>query len=117
MAVAAAALCALATACEDDPSQQPAATPTPATAADPASPWEDEFDSADPFTALVVQLSWEQQTSQDKQAMCSDISMYGVDWAASALEEGDTTPYKDTGMINWKRAAEMIEERCRVEGY
>jgi hypothetical protein len=60
------------------------------------------------MTQTVVDLSWDQQTEADKNAMCGGIAMFGADWAAEQMQLGAGA---DTG-IDWDRAAQLVEVKC-----
>lgn len=59
------------------------------------------------MTQLVVNLSWEQQTEDDRDAMCLGISLYGTDWAADQMRSG-----AGDESVDWDRAAELVEQKC-----
>ena len=56
---------------------------------------------------LVVELSWAQQTEDDRDAMCLGISLYGTDWAADQMRSG-----AGDESVDWDRAAELVEQKC-----
>lgn len=58
-------------------------------------------------TQLVVDLSWNQQTEQDRDAMCLGISLYGTGWAADQMHAG-----AGDESVDWDRAAELVEQKC-----
>ncbi|MFB7440227.1 hypothetical protein ACFC01_18020 [Streptomyces mirabilis] len=70
----------------------------------PATPAPDPED----MTQTVVDLSWNQQTEADKNAMCDGIAMFGPDWAAQQMQLGAGP---ETG-IDWDRAAQLVEKKC-----
>lgn len=100
--VTAVALLAL-TACSsnDQPAAVETATVQPAPEPTPTPTFDDDM------TALVVDLSWSQQTEDDKDAMCLGVGLYGPEWAAEqmAAGAGDDT-------VDWPRAAELVEQKC-----
>ncbi|MEU0207373.1 hypothetical protein [Streptomyces canus] len=61
----------------------------------------------DDMTALVVDLSWSQQTEDDKDAMCLGVGLYGPEWAAEQMATG-----AGDDSIDWQRAAELVEQKC-----
>ena len=61
------------------------------------------------MTAAVVDLSWKQQTEEDKDAMCQSIALYGPGWAAQQMELGAAT---DIDGVDWDRAAELVAQKC-----
>ncbi|MFF7949113.1 hypothetical protein [Streptomyces griseorubiginosus] len=101
--ITALAITALAlTACTSTDQPAPAETitiqaPTP----DPTPTLDDDM------TQLVVDLSWEQQTEDDKDAMCQGIALYGPDWAAEQMQQG-----AGDSVVDWDRAAELVEQKC-----
>jgi hypothetical protein len=58
-------------------------------------------------TQLVVDLSWQQQTEDDRDAMCLGISLYGTAWAADQMQLG-----AGDESVDWDRAAELVEQKC-----
>jgi hypothetical protein len=104
-AICAAAVLAL-TACTSagssdsgDSSDNPATTTVIETT--PAAPTDDDM------TQLVVDMSWDQQTEADKNAMCGGIAMFGADWAAEQMRVG-----AGNESVDWDRAAELVEVKC-----
>lgn len=63
--------------------------------------------ASDDMTTLIVDITWQQQTEDDKDAMCLGIGVYGPEWAAEqmAADAGDDS-------IDWQRAAELVAEKC-----
>ncbi|WP_020116797.1 hypothetical protein [Streptomyces canus] len=61
----------------------------------------------DDMTELVVDLSWEQQTKDDKDAMCLGIAVGGPEWAAEQMQQG-----AGDSSVDWNRAAELVEQKC-----
>lgn len=61
----------------------------------------------DDMTQLVVDISWEQQTEDDKDAMCMGIGLYGPGWAAEQMQAG-----AGDSSVDWQRAAELVEQKC-----
>jgi ABC-type Fe3+-hydroxamate transport system substrate-binding protein len=102
-AICAAAVLAL-TACtsagSSDSSDAPAAT-TVIETTDPAP-------AADDMTQTIVDLSWDQQTEADKDAMCTGIAAFGNDWAAEQMQAGAG----DNTGIDWDQAAQLVEAKC-----
>ncbi|MGW3135923.1 hypothetical protein [Streptomyces sp. NPDC001139] len=94
------------TGCSSHDQPAPAVTVTAAPAPEPTTPAPDR--TAD-MTALVVDLSWEQQTEADKDAMCGGIRLYGPGWAAEQMELGAAT---DVDGIDWDQAAELVAQKC-----
>ncbi|MFF7946997.1 hypothetical protein [Streptomyces griseorubiginosus] len=90
------------TACTSTDQPAPAETITvEATTPDPTPTLDDDM------TQLVVDLSWEQQTEDDKDAMCQGIALYGPDWAAEQMQQG-----AGDSVVDWDRAAELVEQKC-----
>ena len=58
-------------------------------------------------TQLVVDLSWQQQTEDDRDAMCLGISLYGTAWAADQMQAG-----AGDQSVDWDQAAELVEQKC-----
>lgn len=114
-----AVLCAISTACSADGDRpEPAVTVTETAdmvPSDPTSPWEDDKVPADPFTALVVQLVWQEQTEDDKQGLCEGLEFFGPEIVAGFLRESE--PGQDTSDVDEDLAVEMLGDRCRKEGY
>ena len=102
-AILAAAVLAL-TACTSTPDtsvDNPATTTiTETTPADPAPDSED-------MTQTVVDLSWDQQTEADKDAMCFGLALYGTDWGAEQMRIG-----AGNESVDWDRAAVLVEQKC-----
>jgi len=61
----------------------------------------------DDMTQLVVDISWGQQTEDDKDAMCLGIGVYGAEWAAEQMQAG-----AGDDSVDWDRAAELVEQKC-----
>ncbi|MFF7550916.1 hypothetical protein ACFZCU_46040 [Streptomyces canus] len=100
--IAATALTALAlTACTT--TAEPAATRTVTVQA----PTPDPTPASDDMTQLVVDISWGQQSEDDKDAMCLGIGVYGTDWAAEQMQAG-----AGDDSVDWDRAAELVEQKC-----
>lgn len=59
------------------------------------------------MTRLVVDLSWTQQTEDDRDAMCLGISLYGTGWAAEQMRAG-----AGDESVDWERGAELVEQKC-----
>jgi hypothetical protein len=59
------------------------------------------------MTALVVDLSWNQQSENDKDAMCFGIELGGPEWAAEQMRAG-----AGDSSVDWQRAAELVEAKC-----
>ena len=98
-AVAALAL----TACSSN--DQPAATQTVTVQPTPEPAPTLSLD--DDMTALVVDISWSQQTEDDKDAMCFGIELGGPKWAAEQMAAG-----AGDDSVDWQRAAELVEAKC-----
>ena len=81
---------------------RPAATETVTVEAAPPEPTLD-----DDMTQLVVDLSWEQQTEDDKDAMCLGVGLYGPEWAAEQMAAG-----AGDDSVDWQRAAELVAQKC-----
>ena len=99
---AAIALLAL-TACSSN--DQPAATQTVTVRPTPEPTPTLSLD--DDMTALVVDISWGQQSEDDKDAMCLGIGVYGPEWAAEQMAAG-----AGDDSVDWQRAAELVEQKC-----
>jgi uncharacterized protein involved in copper resistance len=89
-----------------------ACTSTPDTSVDnPATTTVIETTDATPadddMTQTVVDLSWDQQTEADKNAMCSGIAMFGSEWAAEQMRIG-----AGNESVDWDRAAVLVEAKC-----
>lgn len=123
LAVTLAVVCAISTACSEgggrpDPAvtvtevETPVYVPEPN---DPTSPWEDDKVPADPFTALVVQLSWQEQSDADKRDFCEGLELFGPEIVADFFRESATG--QDNSDVDEDLAVEMLEDRCRKEGY
>lgn len=63
--------------------------------------------TAEDMTQLVVDLSWQQQTEDDRDAMCIGITLYGTGWAADQMHAG-----AGDESVDWERAAELVEQKC-----
>lgn len=103
-AILAAAVLTL-TACTSTPdtsSDNPATTTVIETTstADPAPDPED-------MTQTVVDLSWDQQTEADKDAMCFGLALYGTSWGAEQMRIG-----AGNESVDWDRAAVLVEQKC-----
>lgn len=121
LAVTLVVLCAMSTACGGGGEPLvPAVTETEAPVydpvpSDPTSPWEDDKVAADPFTALVVRLAWQVQEDAEKQGFCEGLEVFGPEVVADffrykAKEHSGESVDEDL-------AVEMLEDRCREEGY
>jgi hypothetical protein len=103
-AICAAAVLAL-TACTSagsrDSSDNPATTTITETETTPPAPTDDDM------TQLVVDMSWDQQTEADKNAMCGGIAMFGTAWAAEQMRIG-----AGNESVDWDRAAVLVEAKC-----
>jgi uncharacterized protein involved in copper resistance len=89
-----------------------ACTSTPDTSGDnPATTTVIETTDATPttddMTQNVVDLSWDQQTEADKNAMCGGIAMFGSEWAAEQMRIG-----AGNESVDWDRAAVLVEQKC-----
>ncbi|MFE3031551.1 hypothetical protein ACFXKY_07870 [Streptomyces canus] len=91
------------TACTTTHTPAPDATITVTSQPDPV----EQPTLTDDMTQLVVDLSWEQQTEDDKDAMCQGITLYGPDWAAEQMQAG-----AGDSSVDWDRAAELVEQKC-----
>lgn len=105
---------------DDSASADPVVTATE-TATDPVSPWENDYTDSDPFTALVVEMTWLEQDEQHKQDMCDGITLFGPEVAAEFLREGAQSADPDgdvsDSQVDYDLAARMYEEKCVAEGY
>lgn len=123
LAVALAVLCAISTACGktgDLPTPTVTVTEAEATVydpvpSDPTSPWEDDKVAADPFTALVVLLAWQEQEDAEKQSFCEGLEVFGPKIVADFFR--DKAADHSGEDVDEDLAVEMLEERCRKEGY
>ena len=61
----------------------------------------------DDMTQNIVDLSWDQQTEADKNAMCFGLALYGTSWGAEQMRIG-----AGNDSVNWDRAAQMVEAKC-----
>lgn len=61
----------------------------------------------DDMTDLVVDLTWQQQTEDDKDAMCLGLAAYGTEWGAEQMRLGA----RDES-VDWERAAVLVEQKC-----
>lgn len=94
------------TGCSSDHQAAPEVTVTAAPAPEPTTAAPDRTTD---MTAQLVDLSWEQQTEADKDAMCQSIQLYGPGWAAEQMELGAAT---DIDGIDWDQAAELVAQKC-----
>jgi hypothetical protein len=67
----------------------------------------DAAPAADDMTQTIVDLSWDQQTEADKNAMCGGIAMFGTRWAAEQMRIG-----AGNESVDWDRAAVLVEAKC-----
>jgi hypothetical protein len=67
----------------------------------------DPTPTTDDTTQNVVDLSWDQQTEADKNAMCGGIAMFGTRWAAEQMRIG-----AGNESVDWDRAAVLVEAKC-----
>ncbi len=82
--------------------------PTPAETVTVEAPTPDPTPTLDDdMTQLVVDLSWEQQTEDDRDAMCLGIAVGGPEWAADQMRQsaGDS-------VVDWDQAAVLVEQKC-----
>lgn len=93
------------TACSTSTDPKPEATP--AAAITTTAPEPTPADTSDDMTQLVVDLSWAQQTEDDKDAMCLGIALGGPEWAAEQMRTG-----AGDESVDWDRAAELITDKC-----
>jgi hypothetical protein len=84
---------------------QPAATRTVTVKPTPEPTPTPTF--GDDMTALVVDLSWGQQSEDDKDAMCLGLALKGPKWAAEQMAAG-----AGDDSVDWQRAAELVEAKC-----
>jgi predicted small secreted protein len=63
--------------------------------------------AADDMTQTVVDLSWDQQTEADKDAMCFGLALYGTDWGAEQMRIG-----AGDDSVDWDQAAQLVEAKC-----
>jgi uncharacterized protein involved in copper resistance len=68
----------------------------------------DATPTADDMTQTVVDLSWDQQTEADKNAMCGGLALFGTEWGADQMRAG--AGYDDS--LDWDRAAVLVEAKC-----
>ena len=61
----------------------------------------------DDMTQLIVDLSWTQQTEDDRDAMRLGLAVYGTDWGAEQMRLG-----AGDESVDWDRAAELVEQKC-----
>ncbi|MFE2965524.1 hypothetical protein ACFXKC_17960 [Streptomyces sp. NPDC059340] len=103
-AILAAAAFAL-TACTSTPDTSSSDDPATTTVIEttPAAPAPDSED----MTQTVVDLSWDQQTEADKNAMCGGIAMFGTEWAAEEMRAG-----AGNESVDWDRAAVLVQAKC-----
>lgn len=80
-------------------------------------PAEESADTSDEYMDLLVNLSWDEQTDADKQAMCDSIEMLGTAWAAGVLEQGGAAYGTRGDEVDWDMAALLIADKCVTEGY
>ncbi|MFK0018219.1 hypothetical protein [Streptomyces sp. NPDC090798] len=99
-AICAAAVLAL-TACTSAGSSDNPATTTVIETTDPAP-------TADDTTQNLVDLSWDQQTEADKNAMCFGLALYGTSWGADQMRAGAG----GDDSLDWDRAAVLVEAKC-----
>jgi ABC-type Fe3+-hydroxamate transport system substrate-binding protein len=45
----------------------------------------DATPTADDMTQTIVDLSWDQQTEADKNAMCNGLALFGTEWGADQM--------------------------------
>lgn len=91
-----------------DSPKMPQATVTVTETAAPAS-------YGDKFTELVVGMSWDQQTREDKTALCDGIDLFGPQWAADTLRDNMTS--SNGYEVDYDIAAQIIQDKCVEEGY
>lgn len=123
LAVVLAVLCAISTACgtaDDLPTPADTATEVEATVydpvpSDPTSPWEADKVADDPYTALVVLLAWQEQEDAEKQSFCEGLGAFGPEVVADFFR--DKAADHSGEDVDEDLAVEMLEERCRKEGY
>lgn len=84
-------------------------TPTVTRTADTATAVSDPEPALTPddMTQLVVDLSWAQQSEDDRDAMCLGITLYGTNWAADQMHAG-----AGDNSVDWERAAQLVEQKC-----
>ena len=82
-------------------------TPAPTHTVTVQAPTPDPTPASDDMTQLVVDISWGQQSEDDKDAMCLGIGVYGTDWAADQMATG-----AGDDSVDWDRAAELVEQKC-----
>lgn len=80
-------------------------------------PSEEAPPTGDTYMDLLVNLSWDQQTEADKQAMCDSIDLLGVAWAEGVLEEAGSAYGTQGEVIDWADAAQKVADKCVTEGY
>ncbi|MFE2311647.1 hypothetical protein ACFXC8_00350 [Streptomyces sp. NPDC059441] len=89
-----------------------ACTSTPASVDNPATTTVTETEHATPsdddMTQTVVDLSWDQQTDADKNAMCDGLALFGTEWGADQMRAGAG----GDDSLDWDRAAVLVEQKC-----
>src|SRR5690349_20455658 len=100
LAAAALALTACTSAGPTDSADNPATTTVIETTN--ATPTDDDM------TQTVVDLSWEQQTEADKNAMCGGLALFGTKWGADQMRAGAG----GDDSLDWDRAAVLVEAKC-----
>jgi hypothetical protein len=94
-AVLALTACTSAGSSDPTPAPQPAAIDTTTTT------------SSSDMTQAIVDLSWAQQTEDDKDAMCFGLALYGTDWGAEQMRIG-----AGNESVDWDKAAQLVEVKC-----
>jgi hypothetical protein len=99
-AIVAAAAFALTACTSTTPNTDPTPAPKPAAI-------DTTTTSSDDMTQAIVDLSWAQQTEDDKDAMCFGLALYGTDWGAEQMRIG-----AGNESVDWDRAAVLVEAKC-----
>jgi ABC-type glycerol-3-phosphate transport system substrate-binding protein len=111
VAIVAAAAIGL-TAC-GTPAHKPAPAVTVTETATPAAePAVEDSESADAskrqITEIAIQMTWDDTSEADRDAMCGGIELLGTDWAADQLRSGGGTD----ATLDWDYAAELVADKC-----
>lgn len=62
----------------------------------------------------AMKMVWGQLNLEDKQVMCSALSLLGKDFLAGELARAKSD--KNSGDVDWNKVAGQIEKECRKEG-
>lgn len=63
--------------------------------------------ASDDTTQAIVDLSWAQQTEDDKDAMCFGLALYGTSWGAEQMRIG-----AGDESVDWDQAAQLVQQKC-----